>query len=145
MNTRCALVIIVALALNARAAPAVRFVPVDVWFDTGEQSLAAYQIEVRYDATRVDIVGLEGGEHPAFTKAPYYDPRGLTGGRIVVAAFSTAKDLPAGRVRLARIHLRVAGDEAPSLQGKLLTAGSTGARKITPTLTLKEAAREVPK
>ena len=138
MNTRCALVIIVALALNARAAPAVRFVPVDVWFDTGEQSLAAYQIEVRYDATRVDIVGLEGGEHPAFTKAPYYDPRVLKRDRAVLAAFTTGKDLPTGRTRVARVHVMITGDVEPAYKANLRVAASPDGTEIHATVTLAE-------
>jgi hypothetical protein len=104
----------------ARAASAeVTFRPVDVYVDSGETKLAAYQVEIRYDRERVKIVGLEGGETKAFNAAPFYDRAGLDAGRIVIAAFIPEDvdliDAPKGRTRVARLHLQVEGprgDEA---------------------------------
>ena len=96
------------------------FRPVDVWVRTAGERLAAYQVEVTYDPKRVKIVGVEGGEKGPFNEAPYFDPKGKTGGRIVVAAF-TADDeaAPAGRLRVARLHLRVEGGGDPDIQIRL--------------------------
>lgn len=113
-------------AVPARSAPAaaafgsVRFVAVDVFVDSGAQALAAYQFE--FVAKNAQIVGLEGGDS-VFHDAPYYDPAALhpaqesADDRIMVAAFSTASDLPRGRVRVARLHLMldgVAPDASPA-------------------------------
>jgi hypothetical protein len=104
-----------------------RFVPVDVFLDTGTRTLGAYQVEII--AKNADIVGLEGGEPAPFQKAPYYDPAALQGagnggGRIIVAAFSTDADLPSGASRVARLHLAVRGSPAdkPDLTSKLVVA-----------------------
>lgn len=81
------------------------FRALDVVIDSGESELAAYQFELR--ATEgVELVGVENGEHAAFAKAPYYDPKALGGGRIIIAAFNTGDDLPTGRTRVCRLHVR---------------------------------------
>ena len=121
--------LLLGVAATRAADPQVRFVPVDLWGDSGDQPLAAYQVEVRYDAQRVRVVGIEGGTHTAFAEPPHYDPRGMSGGRITLAAFSTAKDLPTGRTRLARLHLQIEGASEPDLTVELVAAGTaTGAR-----------------
>ena len=71
--------------------------------------LGAYQFEWLVNGGKASIVGVEGGEAKAFAPAPYYDPKALQGGRIVIAAFSTASDLPQGKTRVARVHLRIEG------------------------------------
>ena len=58
---------------------------------------------------------MEGGEPPAFAAPPYYDPRALQQGRIVLAAFQTQGELPAGRVRVARVHFQTEGPGVPDL------------------------------
>ncbi|MCH8271332.1 MAG: hypothetical protein IH985_09020 [Planctomycetes bacterium] len=81
------------------------FRALDVVIDSGESELAAYQFELRVPKG-VELVGVENGEHPAFAKAPYYDPRALGGGRIIIAAFDTGDDLPTGKTRVCRVHVR---------------------------------------
>ena len=121
--------LLLAVASTNAADREVRFVPVDLWGDPGEQPLAAYQVEIRYDAERVRVVGIEGGAHAAFATPPHYDPKGMSGGRITLAAFSTAGELPTGRTRLARLHLQVEGASEPDLSVALVAAGAaTGAR-----------------
>jgi hypothetical protein len=61
---------------------------------------------------KVTLVGIEGGEHAVFAKPAYYDPAALApdgGGRVILAAYSTGKDLPTGRTRVARLHVMVEG------------------------------------
>jgi hypothetical protein len=123
------------LAQEARPAPAddsarVRFESVDVYIDSGRAPLAAYQVEFIANADRVAIVGIEGGEHPAFAEPPYYDPAALTQHRVIIAAFSTAKDLPIGRTRVARLHLRVQGTEEAEYSTKLLVAATLNGELI---------------
>lgn len=82
------------------------FVPVRIFIDSGERPLAAYQFELSYDRRAVSLAGVEGGEG-VWREAPYYDPRGLESGRIVIAAFTTDRQPPAGRIRVATIHLAI--------------------------------------
>lgn len=109
----------------------VRFEAVDVVVDSGETALAAYQFELVTLSGDVTIVGVEGGEHKAFSEPPYYDPKALTMDRVIIAAFSTQGDLPSGATRVARIHVRVAGSMEPEYEVRLTTAGGADGRKIT--------------
>lgn len=96
------------------------FAPVDVFIDSGTTPLAAWQVEVtpraEQDGVRVTLVGIEGGEAGVYERPAHYDPAALApsgGGRVVLAAFSTAglSKLPSGRVRVARLHVLVEGGE----------------------------------
>lgn len=133
MKKRQSLVLLAMLALGstAFAVPDVplTFKPFDLWLDTGTNELVAYQIEITYDAQAIRIVGLEGGNTPAFVKAPYYDRKGLQGGRIIVAAFTTKDEgLPTGRMRIARIHVAVSGEAAQPKAELMTAAGKDGSR-----------------
>ena len=109
------------------------FRPVAVYLDSGDQPLAAYQVEIIVRGA--EIVGVEGGEHPAFQDAPYYDPAALQGGRIIIAAFNTGSDLPHGKTRVATLHMRETA-AAPDYEITLIAAASTGGTRITPTVSL---------
>lgn len=118
-------------AAPASAAPAdVRFMPVDVFIDSKDRSLAAYQFEFAVESGDVEVISIEGGEHAAFKEAPYYDPEARSRGRVIVAAFNTGTELPAGRTRVARLHVRVAGAAAETKYAVKLdvAAGSEGER-----------------
>jgi hypothetical protein len=114
----------------AADAPRVRFEAVDVYVDSGDVPLAAWQFELAAEVGDVTIVGVEGGEHPAFADPPYYDTAALMGGRIIIAAFSTDADLPTGRTRVARIHVQVTGPVVPEYAVKLQAAGSSSGERI---------------
>ena len=115
---------------------AVRFAAVEVFIDSGEQALAAWQFELAAERGDVKIVGIEGGEHPAFKSPPYYDPAAMQHDRVVVAAFSTGNDLPKGKTRIARIHVQIAGGVQPEYAIRLDTAGGPDGRRIQATLSL---------
>jgi hypothetical protein len=109
------------------AAGEVTFYPVEVFVDSGERLLSAYQIEFTYDGSAVSVVGIEGGAEP-FDDAPYYDPAGMTGGRIVIAAFTTDENPPRGRVRVARLHGAEEGRPGRKFRARLIiAAGPDGA------------------
>jgi hypothetical protein len=116
-------------------AEGIRFRPVDVVIDTGSQPLAAYQFELSYDREVMKLVGIEGGEGP-FDPAPYYDPRGLELGRVVIAAFTTDANPPAGRIRVARIHVAYESEAAPILDGSLVLAATVEGVRIDAALEL---------
>jgi hypothetical protein len=110
--------------------PGVRFESVAVYVDSGGAPLAAYQFEFVADPERVKIVGIEGGEHAAFRRPPYYDPAALMHNRAIIAAFSTARDLPRGRTRVSRLHLQVTGEERPDYAVKLSVAASADGERM---------------
>lgn len=117
---------------EARAEGAARFIAVDVFVDSGASELAAYQFEFSGPES-VTIVGVEGGESKAFANAPYYDPEALMKGRIIVAAFTTGEELPTGKTRVARLHLRVAGEPVPEFAVQLTVAGDADGKPIKAT------------
>jgi hypothetical protein len=115
----------------------VRFAPVHVYLDSGDKPLAAYQFELRARTGQIKIVGVEGGAHPAFREAPYYDPAALMNDRIIIAAFNTGTDLPHGRTRIATIHLQILGDTEPQYELKLVTTADHDGREIHADLNLQ--------
>ena len=136
-------IIIAALASLAAAAPApedaqpkpeapkVSFRAVDVWVDPAAAKLAAYQVEIQYDAKTVKVVGVEGGEPQGFRDAPSYDEAGKAGGRIVLAAFvSDDAQATGGRQRVARLHVQVEGGAAPECTAKPVAAAQPGGKRI---------------
>jgi hypothetical protein len=131
-------------ARPAEAAPVAspRFSYVDVYLDAKSQSLAAWQFEFTAERGHVTVVGIEGGEHPAFAKnPPYYDPAALGQNRVILAAFSTDNDLPKGKTRIARIHLMIEGEQ-PQYAMKLVVAANSAGKTIPgAALSLSEGAR----
>ena len=101
-----------------------RFVPVEIYLESPEP-VAAWQFELADRARAMQVVGIEGGGHDAFPRAPYYDREAIDRGdasHIVVADYSLAGEsaLPRGRVRLATLHLMLGGD--PDFALRLVTA-----------------------
>ena len=123
----------------AQPEPASRFAAVDVFVDSADKLLAAYQFELTAKSGEFKIVGVEGGEHAAFRQPPYYDPAALSRDRIIIAAFNTGRDLPRGRTRVARIHVRISGNEDPQYDVKLTVAASIDGEKIAATATWSKA------
>lgn len=120
------------------AQPPARFEAVEVYLDSGDVPLAAYQFEFTAETGEIKIVGIEGGEHPAFKEPPYYDPAALSKGRIIIAAFNTGEDLPKGRTRVARLHLQVIGETKPKYVVKLEVAASLDGKKTPATANVEE-------
>ena len=134
-------------ALVAQTAPSVapdhalRFTTVDLFIDPRGQPLAAYQLEFVADPARVTLVGVEGGEHAAFAEPPYYDPKALSGNRVILAALNTGTDLPAARTRVATLHLRVSGEAEPTYDAKLEVAGNPAGKPISADVTVGQGAK----
>ncbi|MEZ6121812.1 MAG: hypothetical protein R3C49_01400 [Planctomycetaceae bacterium] len=120
---------------------AVRFDAVDVFVDAGQESLAAWQFEFQSRTEGVEIVGIEGGDHPAFAAPPFYDPKAMMHNRVILAAFSTAEKLPTGRSRVARIHLQLTGPGSKSCETQLTTCATADGRKIAATHSIAVAAK----
>ncbi|MCF7955380.1 MAG: hypothetical protein K9M75_06230 [Phycisphaerae bacterium] len=121
----------------ARGEESVFFVPVGVYVDSGDNSLGVYQVEIKALKGDVKIVGVEGGEHAAFKKPPYYDPAALMKGRIILAKFSTQDDLPVGRTRVATLHMQVSGDVLPEYQVIVNVVGDGDGKTIEAAVTVE--------
>jgi hypothetical protein len=125
----------------AATGEAVTFSAVDVYVDSGATPLAAYQFELKVKSGNAKVVGVEGGEHAAFKAAPYYDPAALMGGRIIVAAFNTGKDLPKARTRVARLHMWISGAQ-PEYTVTLEAAASADGKPITAAISIAQGESE---
>ncbi len=115
---------------------AVRFEAIDIFVDAGEQPLSAYQFELTTpvrEGWQASIVGVEGGAHPAFKAAPYYDPQALRASRIIIAAFSIDDALPTGRTRVARLHMELRRDPTAPATTPPPPAAEGGPRPAAPT------------
>lgn len=110
--------------------PAARFSYIDVFLDSKDQALGAYQFEFAAEAGKVTVVGIEGGDPAAFKSPPYYDKAAMGQSRVILAAFSTDPNLPKGRSRIARIHLMIEGP-SPQFIAKLDVAASAEGKTIS--------------
>jgi hypothetical protein len=121
------LLIVQASAQSATNAASIRFETVDIFVDPQDKPLAAYQLEFSVTNGLAKIVGIEGGEHTAFREPPFYDPKAMQSERVIIAAFSTAKELPAGKTRVATIHIQISSTVEPQIStGQQLTADFNG-------------------
>jgi len=113
---------------------------VDIYVDSKGAPLAAYQLRFSMTNTNVKIVGIEGGDHPAFREPPLYDPRAIQHERVIIAAFNTgpSDELPKGKTRVATIHLEAMGDDALQCTLKVQTAANPDGKKIAIAATWEE-------
>ncbi len=116
-----------------------RFEAIDVFVDSGETALAAYQVELASRAPGMEIVGIEGGEHPAFRNAPYYDPRAIRNNRVILAAFHTGNDLPVGRSRVARVHVQLQGSGDREYETQLTATATADGQRIPAVMSIARA------
>ena len=121
------------------AADAFTFEAVDVFVDSGNQSLAAWQLELTSRSKGVQIVSIEGGEHPAFSEPAYYDPRAMQNNRVILGAFSTGNDLPTGRSRVARVHVQVRGPGKRLWHTELTTSANADGKRIPAEISIAKA------
>lgn len=126
--------------LFAQSTNTIRFQAVEIFADSQAAALAAYQLEFAVTSGNAKIVGIEGGEHPTFAEAPFYDPKAIQHERVILAAFSTqpADKLPTGKTRVATIHLQISGADELKFETKLTTAASSAGNKIAATFSATE-------
>ena len=118
--------------------PKVRFVPLHIYLDPAGTALGAYQFELKVLTGKVQIVGVEGSNHKAFKKAPYYDPLALSRQRIVIAAYTTDADGPSKKTRIATVHLHITGDQEPEYELDLQVGADTEGHTINAIITLEQ-------
>ena len=104
----------------------VRFAAMDIYLHSVEP-IAAWQFELNDRHGLMKVVGVERGESPAYTRAPYYDREAVRldeADRIVVADYSLADvdELPSGRTRIATLHLILGGSDDTDFNLLLITA-----------------------
>ncbi len=117
----------------------VRFEAIDVFVDSGKERLAAYQFELASKTEGVEIVGIEGGEHAAFKEPPYYDPKAMNNNRVIIAAFNAGDNLPAGRSRVARIHVQLRGPGVKEYETKLSVSATSDGERIPAKVAIAKA------
>lgn len=117
----------------------IRFEAVDVFIDSGDQMLAAWQLELQSTEDAIEIVGIEGGQHAAFSQPAYYDPEAMNGNRVVLAAFSTAENLPRGKTRVARIHIQCQGRNVTEYRTSLVVTADAEGEAIPAKLSIARA------
>jgi hypothetical protein len=140
MTRLLTLLLIATLSLGAaqNQPPASRFAAVDLIIDPAGQPLAAWQLEFAAEPGQISLVGVETGDHPAYTaRPPYYDPAALAGNRIILGDYSLAPDLPKKPFRAARLMLEIRGDANPQYVTKLIAAANADDKPIRVTITLK--------
>lgn len=120
------------LAEQGQSTNTIRFHAVDVFVNSTNKPLAAYQLEFTA-SPGVKIVGIEGGEHAAFKEAPFYDLKAMQHERVIIGAFSTAKadKLPVGKTRVATIHLQTTSNQPLSFEVKLKTVATVDGKKVS--------------
>jgi hypothetical protein len=130
MKRTLCILLLLAISLGAQQT---HFTAVDIYIDSNDAPLAAYQLEFSGHGTQVRIAGIEGGEHEAFKAPPFYDPKAMQQERVILAAFNTAAatKLPTGRIRVATVHLQYAGPQPPTFSVKLHTASDSQGHEIS--------------
>jgi hypothetical protein len=117
-----------------------QFRAVDIYVDPGSTPLAAFQLEFAATNGLARIVGIEGGEHSAFRRPPFYDPKAIQHERVIIAFFSTAptSDLPVGKTRVATIHYQTTDTQPARFELKLQTAGDAQGNRIAAQASFEE-------
>ena len=135
---RLAILFLLIIGLGA-AEPSSRFTYVDIFADPKGRPLAAWQFEFAAEVGEISLVGVEGGDSPAFAqRPPYYDPAALAGKRIVLANYSVAADLPKGKVRVVRLMLEIRSEAKPQYVTKLIAAADAEGKTIAVDLSVVE-------
>lgn len=134
------LVLLGAMAFGQENNAATHFSTVEVFVDSGNQPLGAYQVSFTATSGDVKIVGIEGGEHSAFKEAPHYDPKAIQHERAILAAFNTASadNLPKGRTRVATVHVQITGAMTPVYAVKLEAAANHEGSRVTGQTSFRE-------
>lgn len=85
-----------------------QFEYLDIFVDSADQPLAAWQVDLNASNGKASIVGIEGGDG-IYAPAPYYDEAAMQHDRVILAGLSTLPQaqLPTGKVRVARIHVMI--------------------------------------
>ncbi len=117
-----------------------RFGYIDVYIDSGKQPLAVYQFELKSTRGDAKLVGVERGDSAVFHDPPYYDPAAINQQRVIVGSYSLSGQLPAGKTRVARLQMYIAGEEEPAYDLKVTVAAAKDGSAIPASASLVEGA-----
>lgn len=137
----CVFALFFALRVSAEQ---IHFTTFDIFVDSGNAPLAAYQLEFSGPTDQVRITGIEGGEHEAYKIPPFYDPKAMQQERVILAAFNARPEakLPSGKTRVATIHLQYVGSAKPECSLKFHTAADPNGKAIRVKTTFSERSYE---
>jgi hypothetical protein len=131
-----------AAALSTSAQPQGAFFTTVDLFVVSDTPVAAWQVELAERRGAMQIVGIERGDDSTFRDPPFYDrvaiERGATD-RVVLASYSLsdAAQLPRGRVRVARVHVRATGTAEPDYEARLVAAGTADGQPLDAQLNIE--------
>ena len=134
-----------AAVLSTSAQPQDAFFTTVDLFVVSDTPVAAWQVELIERRGAMQVVGIERGDDATFRDPPFYDriavERGATD-RVVLASFSLsdAAQLPRGRVRIARVHVRAASGTLPDYEARLVAAGTADGRPLDAQLAIETQA-----
>jgi hypothetical protein len=123
----------------------VRFSYLDIYLDSHDQPLAAYEFELKATSGDAKFVGVAGGDDRGFQDPPYYDQQRMQyqkPARIIIGAYSLADNLPKGKTRVARISVATEGDEKPAYAVRVIAAATLGGAEIPAEATFVEGAAQ---
>ena len=129
--------IVFAAPLLAQSTKAKKFQAYDLVITDLKAGLAAWQVEIAYDKNALNIVGIEGGEKP-FLKPADYDSKGLTEGRIVLAAYTLSEKLKSGELHLARIHVLETEGAFQNVERRIVVLADRKGQQISAKILLKK-------
>ncbi len=110
--------------------PEPRFFAIDVFIDSGDESLAAWQVDIRDTRGLARLTAVEGGEHEAFREPPHYDAKALRNHRVVLIAYDLGQSLPTGRTRVATLHYTQERAGQPMFDAVLVAAANPDGRAL---------------
>src|SRR3954453_16374432 len=126
------------LAGAIEQSPPAEFGTVDLYVDSAQQPLAAWQMEFKATTGHVEIVGIERGDNADFHDPPYYDPAALKSNRVIGGAFDLADRLPSGKIKVDHLHLPTSSQQKPVYAVNLVVAGDHEGRPIVAQASFRE-------
>lgn len=133
-------VLVVLLKWNCAAAE-MSFAAYDLFIDPAGEELGGYQLRV--EAGRgVKFAGVEGGDHAGYKTPPIYDSKAINKETIILAAIGSGRELPREKTRVATLHVQVSNEAIAQFKIKLLSSGSSGAKRIFPEVTIRKRGDE---
>jgi hypothetical protein len=124
--------VFVVLVLSAVLARSAEFAVYDLYIDSGENALAAYQVKIQDKNAAIKVISVEGGTHPAFREPPFFDPKAIQKNVIKLAAFrlEPTEKLPQGKTHVASLHVALETGAQPNLVVVVEAAAGPSGRKL---------------
>ena len=102
---------------------------VDLFVDSAKTQLAAWQMEFKATAGQLRSSGSSAAT-TRFSRSALLRSGGIEE-QSNMGAFNISDKLPAGKIRVARLHLHISGDQRPVYAVNLVVAGDQEGKPIT--------------